>query len=284
MGYGTYATIADIKGVLGITSTTDDTVMRKQLEAASRAIDNYCNRRFYVTSETKTFDGATKLWLPDLLSITTLKTDEGNDGTFENTYATTDYIKYGGGLEDSLNKLPYTRLEINPNGDYASFASGYKVGVQIVGTWGYGNGISATPYIIDTTLSAAITTTTATTCAVTAVTNLSAGQTILIDSEQMYIYSISTLTLTVERGVNGTTAATHSITSPNYLYIYQYPADIRQACIDLGVAFYQNRAKQGLQTERLGDYSYTIMGTSLGKGMIESILDDKIRSYKRMRF
>ena len=279
MGYGSYCTIADIKGVLGVTSTTDDTVMRKQAEAASRAIDNYCNRRFYVTSETKTFDGANTLWLPDLLSITTLKTDEGNDGTFENTYATTDYIKYGGGLEDSLNKLPYTRLEINPSGNYASFASGYKVGVQIVGVWGYGDGISATPYITDTTITEDLTAGESA-IDVTSVTNLSAGNTILIGTEQYYIYSIATLTLTVEPGVNGTTQATHS--SGATIYIYQYPADIRQACIDLSVALYQNRAKQGLQSERIGDYGWTAAGTSLGKSMVESILES-IRPYKRMR-
>ena len=279
-GYGTYATIGDLKGVLGITSTTDDTVMRKMLESASRSIDQYYNRRFYVTSETKTFDGANTLWLPDLLSITTLKTDEGNDGTFENTYATTDYILYGGGLEDSLNVFPKTRIEINPSGNYSSFASGYKVGVQIVGTWGYGNGISATPYIIDTTTNEAISVA-ETAIDVTSVTNLSAGNTILVESEQMYIYSIATLTLTVEKGVNGTTDAAHD--TAKSIYIYQYPADIRQACIDLGVALYQNRAKQGLQSERLGDYSYTIAGTSLGKSMVESVLENA-KGYKRMRF
>jgi len=282
MGYGTYCTIGDLKGVLGITSTTDDTVMRKMCEAASRSIDRYTNRFFHTLTETKYFDGAKTLWVPDLLSVTTLKTDEDGDGTFENTFdgtaLTGDYIKYGGGIEDSLNVFPKTRLEIDPEGDYGSFANGVRQGVQIVGTWGYGDGISATPYIVDTTLSAAITTTTATTCTVTAVTNLSAGNTILIDSEQMYIYSISTLTLTVERGVNGTTAATHSITSSNYLYIYQYPADIRQACIDLGVALYQNRAKKGLQSERLGDYSYT-----LDKKMIEDIIRDGCWAYRRMR-
>lgn len=280
MGFGAYASIADLKGVLGITSTTDDTVMRKILEAASRSIDNYTNRIFFTQTATKYFDGAYKLWLPDLLSITTLKTDEDGDATLENTLAATDYLTYGTGLEDSLNTFPITRLEISHDSDYSSFASGIKKGVQIVGIWGYGDGISATPYITDTTITEDLTAGESA-IDVTAVTNLSAGQLILIGSEQYYIYSIATLTLTVEAGVNGTTEATHS--SGATINIYQYPSDIRQACIDLGVALYQNRAKQGLQTERLGDYSYTVAGTSLGKSMVESILES-IRPYKRMRF
>jgi len=281
--YGSYCNIADLKGVLGITTTTDDTVMRKIVESASRSIDQYTNRTFIAYTGTKYFNGMRTLWIPDLLSIDAsgLKTDDNDDATYENTWATTDYIEYGVGLEDTLNTYPRIRLETNPNGDYNSFASGVKKGVQIAGLWGYGDGISATPYVVDTTLTAAITSLTASTCAVTAVTNLSAGQTILIDTEQMYIYSIATLTLTVERGVNGTDAATHLINAP--LYIYQYPSDIRQACIDLSVALYQNRSKQGLQTERIGDYSYTIAGTSLGKSMVESILGN-IHSYKRLRF
>ena len=285
MGYGTYATIADLKGVLGITSTTDDTVMRKELEAASRSIDNYCNRYFNTKSAVVYFNGDRTLWLPDLLSITTIKTDEDGDGTFENTLATTDYIEYGHGIEDALNVYPRTRLEISHDSDYGSFASSVKKGVRIEGVFGYGDGISATPYVVDTTLTAAISSTTATTCTVTAVTNLSAGNTILIDSEQMYIYSISTLTLTVERGVNGTTAATHS--NSVSLYIYQYPSDIRQACIALGVALYQNRAKQGIQSEHIGDYSYNLKSPySEGgkiKSVIQTILDDSILGYKRMR-
>ena len=278
--FGCYASIGDLKGLLGITSTTDDTVMRKILESASRSIDNYCSRTFVTQTATKYFDGAYTLWVPDLLSITTLKTDEDGDATLENTLATTDYILYGGGIEDSLNKLPYTRIEISEDSDYGSFASGIRKGVEIVGIWGYGDGISATPYITDTTITEDLTAGESA-VDVTSVTNLSAGNTILIGSEQYYIYSIATLTLTVEAGVNGTTEATHS--SGATINIYQYPSDIRQACIDLSVALYQNRAKHGLQSERLGDYSYTVLGTSLGKSMIETILEP-IRGYKRMRF
>ncbi len=284
MGYGTYATIADLKGVLGITSTTDDTVMRKMLEAASRSIDRYCNRYFNTQTETKYLDGAKTLWTPDLLTVTTLKTDEDGDGTFENTFqaatAPVDYLLYGAGGDDALNVYPRIRIEINPEGDYGSFANGVKKGVEIAGVWGYGDGISATPYVSDTTITEDLSSGEEA-IDVTAVTNLSAGNTILIGSEQYYIYSISTLTLTVESAVNGTSNATHS--SGATIYIYQYPADIRQACIDLASAFYQNRGKQGIQSERLGDYSYTIAGTSLGKSMVESILEN-IRGYKRIRF
>ena len=278
--FGAYASIGDLKGILGISSTTDDVVMRKILEASSRSIDQYTNRHFVTQTATKYFDGAVKLWLPDLLSITTLKTDADGDATFENTFATTDYITYGHGIEDTLNTYPITRLEISEDSDYGSFASGVKRGVEIAGIWGYGDGISATPYISDTTTNGALDAT-ETGVDVTAATNLSAGQVILIESEQMYIYSISSTTLTVERGVNGTTAATHD--TAKTIYIYQYPSDIRQACIDLSVALYQNRAKQGLQSERIGDYNYVVMGTSLGKSMTESILES-IRPYKRMRF
>ena len=279
-----YASLAELKAVLGVSSTTDDTVMRKILESAARSIESYTNRRFYVTSETKHFDGAVILWIPDLLSITTLKTDEDGDGTFENTFdgtaGTGDYILYGGGLEDSLNLYPRTHIEINPNGDYGSFASGVKRGVEIAGVWGYGDGTTSTPYVTDTTTAEAISVG-ETAIDVTSATNLSAGMTILIESEQMYITSISTNTITVEKGVNGTTDAAHD--TAKTIYYYRYPRDIMQACIDLSVALYQNRAKQGLQSERLGDYAYVLAGTSLGKSMVESILES-IRPYKRLRF
>jgi hypothetical protein len=266
-----YISVADLKTALAITSTTDDTVMRKIAQAASRQIDKYCGRKFYVEATTKYYDGSgVRLWTDDILSITTLKTDEDGDATYENTFATTDYILY------PLNGYPKTYIETSNDGDYAGFGCGVKKGVEVVGKFGYGDGISATPYVVDTTLTAAIASTSATTCTVTAVTNLSAGQTILIDSEQMFIYSITTLTLTVERGVNGTTAALHD--NGKSLYIYQYPYDVWQACMDLSSAVYQNRNKKGIQSESLGDYSYT-----LAQGQANSIMSDTISGYRKVR-
>ena len=277
-----YASLTELKNVLGVSSTTDDTVMRKILEAASRFIESNLNRRFYCTSETKYFDGAYVLWIPDLLSIDAsgFKTDEDGDGTYENTLATTDYHLYGAAIEDTFNVYPKTRIEINSNGNYSSFASGIKKGVQIAGTWGFGDGTTATPYVT-TTITGTVATTTGTSLTLSADGTIEVGHTILCESEQMYVTAVPTGYATVERGVNGSTAATHSAKT---LYYYRYPRDIMQACTDLSAALYEMRNKnKGLQSERAGDYSWTAVGTSLGMTMVDIVLAP-IKGYKRMRF
>ena len=276
MNFGTYSTIGDLKNVLGITTTTDDVTMRKMLESASRFIDKWCHRHFFVYSGARYFDGEENILLiDDLLSVTYFKTDEDLDGVYEKLWTTSDYILY------PRNTFPKLWVELTGYGDYGSFAQNLNNSVEITGLWGFGDGTPATPYTVDTTLTAAISSTTATTCTVTSVTNLSAGNTILIDSEQMYIYSISTLTLTVERGVNGTTSATHS--NGASLYIYQYPADIRQACMDLGVSLYSTKGKEGIKSETLGDYTYELFAGTQTSGAMKSLLEDKISAYKRVR-
>ena len=59
--------------------------------------------------------------------------------------------------------------------------------------------------------------------------DIEAGHTILVDDEQMYVQSYSTNTLTVVRGVNGTTAATHLTGQP--ISVYQYPSVVAQAAL-----------------------------------------------------
>ena len=59
-------------------------------------------------------------------------------------------------------------------------------------------------------LNGAISSTSATSVVVDDGTDFKVGQNIKVDSEEMTITAISTHTLTVVRGVNGTTAATHS--------------------------------------------------------------------------
>ena len=223
-----YSTLTRIKSRLDITSTTYDTDLLMLLNAASRAIDNYTMRFFYVLSATSTtpryYDGSASPWFipDDILAITTLKTDEDGDATFENSYtATTDYHLY------PLNSYPKTWAKINSNGSYGGFAAGAVRGIELIGTLGYGDGSDATPY---TTSGATVTVATTTGTSVTASdgTAFAVGQTILAGTEQMYISAISSNTLTCTRGVNGTTAAIQDVATA---YIYNYPDTIVEATL-----------------------------------------------------
>ncbi len=277
-----YANLSDLKDMLGITATTDDTTLRKTLERASKEIESYTGRTFYSVSATKYFDGNSPLWIPDLLSITPsgLQLDEDGNASFESILTTSDYVLYGVSEVDSLNTFPINRIEISDNSDYGGFANGIKKGVKITGNWGYGDGTSA-PYYAETTLAASVSS--GTIASVSVNDALSPGMTALIGTEQIFINSGST-SLGVERGVNGSTAAVHA--SGETIYVYKYPKDIENACLDLASALWNLRGKQGIQSERIGDYSYNLISQYSEGGKIRStiqkILDDEIFYYKKV--
>jgi len=132
-----YCTLAEVRQLLGysiLTETTSDAMIEKVIEAASRAIDSWCDRRFYTASVDETKYYTAKYYnalFPeeDIVSITTLKTDEDGDGTFEVTWATTDYLLL------PFNQSYKNIIEIDPEGEHTFPAT--KQGVQIVGKFGY---------------------------------------------------------------------------------------------------------------------------------------------------
>ncbi len=226
-----YADLTTLKssGVLNITGTGFDTRLRELLVTGSRLIDRYCNRHFYVLVATRKFDGdgGTKLPVPDLISVTSLKTDDNKDRTFETTWAATDYLLYPPNADPTKEwGGPYSRVLVDTEaGSEDVFTQGLQT-VQIDGKWGYrevtedsgtdinnGAGYSAT----------------ATALVVDDGSKLAVGQTLLIGSEQLYVTEISTNTLTVTRGVNGTTAA--SIADNADINLYRYPDPVGQACL-----------------------------------------------------
>lgn len=128
---GSYCTLEEVKRELGIDDNLKDDILQRDIAQAKQFIDDFCDRRFDTESATKYYDGDTMLFIDDLLTVTTLKTDEDGDGTYENTFAATDYILY------PRNEYPKTYIKINPNGSYGGFAAGILNGVEIAGTWGY---------------------------------------------------------------------------------------------------------------------------------------------------
>lgn len=215
-------------GVLNVTGTGDDTRLRLLAESQSRLIDRLANRHFYALTATRTFDvvDTRAVLLPDLAAITSLSTDDNIDRTFETTWATTDYRLRPSNADPATrvnsNSRPYTSVIVDSNGT-RSFTVGDET-LQIAGEWGWWLHKATATETAD-----AISSTTATTFSVSARTDIEAGHTILIDSEQLYVRSYSGNTLTVLRGANGTTAATHS--GGAAISLYEYPSPVVEATI-----------------------------------------------------
>ena len=257
----TYATADDLRDYLAGTSyssgwTSDAVAIRRILEASSRRIDNYCGAgSFGPQTQTRYYDigfgslrnspqyvavinsddlaneteavGVIPLdnWLVSTTTVTAYgATDRATSETLtEGPTADFFLVPY--------NFTPKTVLKLNED-TTKGFDSGQQT-LSILGSWGY------TADTVSVTTSDAISSTTATSVSVTSATNLGPAQTILIDSEQLYITAISGNTLTVERGVNGSTAATHS--GGASLYRYDYPVLVAQACLDLSKIVFRDR-------------------------------------------
>lgn len=135
----TYGTAAELQARLWGEDVTpagaDEMALEQILEGASRWIDKFCGRRFYAESETRYYTPqfSNLLEVDDLLSVTTLQTDEDGDRTYEITWASTDYDLFP--YNAILDGQPYTMIRVTPEGDY-SFPRVAK-GVKIVGSFGY---------------------------------------------------------------------------------------------------------------------------------------------------
>ena len=219
-------------GVLNITGTTDDARLRQLVEAVSRVVDRYCNRHFYALRMTRKFDGdgGLSLLVPDLISIDAsgLTTDDNKDRTFETTWAASDYLLLSSNADPTTaanpESRPYTMIEVDvDSGTKSEFPTGRQT-VQIAGQWGWWRHLRRASETADAIADAVTTSVT-----VSARSDVEAGHTILIDSEQLYAQSYAANTLTVVRGVNGTTAASHGAGAS--IDIYEYPGPVVEVTI-----------------------------------------------------
>jgi len=109
------------ESVLNESSTDLDTMIETVVEAVSRKIDGYCGRFFYSASETRYFtpEHPNRVYLSDVNSTAsiTVYTDDDGDGTYENTWAATDFNLLP--ANSALEGWPATYIETAINGDYS---------------------------------------------------------------------------------------------------------------------------------------------------------------------
>lgn len=260
-----YGILSEVKADLGLSGTTRDVVLTRFAEAASRALDGYCRRHFFVKQQTRTITpSGTSITLldADLLAVTSLVVDSEADGTFDGETWTegTDYVL------SPYNSWPKLKIETLPQGSY-SFAEDVRYNLRIAGNWGYGDGESATPWAA-TSITATVATATGVTLTLSLADILEVTQTILVNTEQMYITALSGTAATVVRGVNGTTAA---IQAAKAVSVAKYPPDIaRFAAWFTGHEFKQRKAA-GMAQERIGDYFYTRLITDIEKSLMRCL-------------
>lgn len=133
-----YCSIVELKDELGpITDTLDDAALERIIAAVSRQLDVYCGRRFYAATQTRYFTATCSdhVWVDDMLSVTTLKTDTDGDRVYETTWTTSDYQLEPINAQLESQPLPYERICTKPLGSH-SFPTG-EHDIQVVGSFGY---------------------------------------------------------------------------------------------------------------------------------------------------
>lgn len=142
-----YATVEALKSRLGITAsdTVDDFELHGACFAASRWVEQCCQRTFYRTATGTARTLATAdpycLRLPefnDLVSVSALATDGTGDGTFETAWTAADYQLWPANPAGPETR-PYT--QIRAVGSY-TFPTLYSATtrqdrVQVTGVWGW---------------------------------------------------------------------------------------------------------------------------------------------------
>jgi len=210
------------------TGTGDDDEMWQLLMSVSEYVDKYLDRRIAPYVTTKVFDGNGKVRLPvdDLLSVTTLKEDEGDDGTFEKTWTTSDYWLEPFNAEPTKQwGVPYRFIRARGAGDELVFPD-REQNIQVVGLWGYREFVESSTTLINNGGGYDEVTTT---LAVDSGTALEIGETIRIGSEYLLVTNIDTNDLTVSRGLNGSTAV--SMLDNAEVDILRWPMPIERACL-----------------------------------------------------
>lgn len=130
-----YTTTALVKSSLGIptATTSEDTAIAAAIDAAEALINNYTGRTFETVTESRTFIPRTAsiLDIDDLATLSglTIKTDEDQNGSFENTLVQgTDFVMVG-------NTNPYRKVtQINQGWPLSIYG---RPTVQVTGTWGF---------------------------------------------------------------------------------------------------------------------------------------------------
>ena len=134
-----YATLAQFKAAVGITDSTDDAALQNVLDATDTLIDLHCDRKtgFGTATETRYYTAEDYQYVltDDLVSVTTLQTDDDANGTYETTWtANTDFMLAPANA--ALDGFPYTEIDTSVSWP-RNFPKDVYRGVKVLGVFGF---------------------------------------------------------------------------------------------------------------------------------------------------
>lgn len=134
-----YASLSQFKAAVGISDSTDDAALQNVLDATDTLIDLYCDRKtgFGTATETRyyTAEDYEYVLTDDLVSVTTLQTDDDANGTYETTWTSgTDYVLAP--RNAALDGFPYTEIDTSVTWP-RNFPKDVYLGVKVTGVFGF---------------------------------------------------------------------------------------------------------------------------------------------------
>ncbi len=236
--FNTYGELAEIKSRLGIAGNSSDPALWMALHAASRDVDAFCNRRFFVEHAARCFDVASPegFVAPDLISVSSMMEDADRDRVYEIERTRADYILYPLNAEpESQSGRPYNLIRADPAGPRPAFTTG-RIAVRLEGLWGYRAHVEDLRSPTDFN---GVITVTSDIIPVTDRGPVAAGQTLRIESEQVFVRAVDGQNMTVVRGVNGTAAVAHE--DGTAVHAYRYPPEVVEATLVLASQLWKRR-------------------------------------------
>lgn len=245
-----YTTVKKLHDYKDFQSSASDVLMLDMIRQASGEIEEICNRRFFPRILTHSFDTPRQsmdlLFDDDLLEVTTLTNGDGQ------VIPSSDYKLY------DLNFTPKRKLTLLPiryMWQMDNFGTPYGA-ISLAGVWGYHEDYANAWIDTGATLAAAITTAGQATVTVTT-GKLTAGDLLKIDGEYIYASAVAlgaSDTLSMTRGVNGSTAATHLISAP--ILRWDAGTKIAQLCVRAACAYTKLRANPISETVNVDGITY----------------------------
>lgn len=134
-----YVSVGDVKAVLGIGDSDDDTVVHQTLDAVERMIEDHTGRFFYPDGSSGSpaerlyvAEDARLVWTDDIVSVDTVTIDDDDDDAVDTDLAASDFRLEP--LNADKKSRPFTRLAIKL-GANDTFNRGRLVRVRGVFGW-----------------------------------------------------------------------------------------------------------------------------------------------------